>query len=168
MKPGFEGIAFTNISRRAFLVSSGAAAVVVAFGGVSGMRRAVAQGAQYQPNGWVRVGTDGVVTIYSPASEMGQGVKTAMPLLIAEEMDLDWSRVRVEQAPHNPAVFSNPFFAQISAGMGTGASRTTQEYYPVMRLAGMQARAILMAAVANRWLRWLYHQMTTSPELAAV
>jgi len=80
MKPGFEGIAFQSISRRAFLISSGAAAVGIAFGSFS--KRIFAQAEPFSPNGWVRVGTDDIVTIYSPASEMGQGVMTAMPLLI--------------------------------------------------------------------------------------
>ena len=149
MKPAFEGIAFQSISRRAFLISSGTAAVGIAFGSFS--KRIFAQAEPFSPNGWVRVGTDNLVTIYSPASEMGQGVMTAMPLLIAEEMDLDWSKVRVEQAPHNPKIFANPFFAAFGVGMGTGSSRTTQEYFPVMRLAGMQARSIMMAAAAARW-----------------
>src|SRR5437762_2009180 len=108
MKPGFEGIAFQGISRRAFLISSGAAAVGIAFGSFSD--KIFAQLEPFSPNGWVRVGTDNIVTVYAPACEMGQGVMTAMPLLIAEEMDLDWGRVRVEQAPYNPKLFGNPLF----------------------------------------------------------
>ena len=60
-----------------------------------------------------------------------------MPLLIAEEMDLDWNRVRIEQAPYNPKVYGNPLFG---GAMLAGASRTTRGYYQIMRLAGMQAR----------------------------
>jgi isoquinoline 1-oxidoreductase beta subunit len=146
MKPGFEGIAFQSISRRAFLISSGAAAVAVAFGSFS--KRAFAQVEPFSPNGWVRVGADNVVTVYAPACEMGQGVMTAMPLLIAEEMDLDWGRVRVEQAPYNPKVFGNPLFG---GNMLAGASRTTRGYYEVMRLAGMQARQIMIQSAAQKW-----------------
>ena len=146
MKPGFEGIAFQGISRRAFLISSGAAAVGIAFGSFS--KRIFAQLEPFSPNGWVRVGTDNIVTVYAPACEMGQGVMTAMPLLIAEEMDLDWGRVRVEQAPYNPKVFGNPLFG---GNMLAGASRTTRGYYEVMRLAGMQARQIMMQSAALKW-----------------
>ena len=146
MKPGFEGIAFQSISRRAFLISSGAAAVGIAFG--SFPKRIFAQLEPFSPNGWVRVGTDNIVTIYAPACEMGQGVMTAMPLLIAEEMDLDWGRVRVEQAPYNPKVFGNPLFG---GNMLAGASRTTRGYYEVMRLAGMQARQIMIQSAALKW-----------------
>ncbi len=146
MKPGFEGIAFQGISRRAFLISSGAAAVGIAFGAFS--KRIFAQLEPFSPNGWVRVGTDNIVTVYAPACEMGQGVMTAMPLLIAEEMDLDWGRVRVEQAPYNPKVFGNPLFG---GNMLAGASRTTRGYYEVMRLAGMQARQIMIQSAALKW-----------------
>jgi isoquinoline 1-oxidoreductase beta subunit len=146
MKPGFEGIAFQSISRRAFLISSGAAAVGIGFG--SFPKRIFAQLEPFSPNGWVRVGTDNIVTIYAPACEMGQGVMTAMPLLIAEEMDLDWGRVRVEQAPYNPKVFGNPLFG---GNMLAGASRTTRGYYEVMRLAGMQARQVMIQSAALKW-----------------
>jgi isoquinoline 1-oxidoreductase beta subunit len=145
MGKSFEGIAFQGISRRAFLMSSGAAAVAVAFGSLP--RKAFSQAGPYTPNGWVRVGTDNIVTIYAPAAEMGQGVMTAMPLLIAEEMDLDWNLCRIEQAPNNPKVFGNPLFG---GGMVTGASRTTRGYYEIMRLAGMQAREIMLQNVGRK------------------
>ena len=83
--------------------------------------KAFGQAAAFSPNGWARVGTDNIVTVYAPASEMGQGVFTAMPLLIAEEMDLDWTKVRIEQAPYNPKVYGNPLFG---GAMLAGASRT--------------------------------------------
>jgi len=148
MKTGFEGVAFHGISRRAFLISSGTAAVVVGFGGITGVEKAFGQAAPFSPNGWVRVGSDNTVTVYAPACEMGQGVFTAMPLLIAEEMDLDWSRVRIEQAPYNPKVFGNPLFG---GNMLAGASRTTRGYYEIMRLAGMQGRAIMVDNAARKW-----------------
>ena len=141
-----KNFAFTNLSRRAFLISSGSAAVAVAFGGML-PQKAFGQAAPLSPNGWVRVGTDNIVTIYAPAAEMGQGVMTSMPLLIAEEMDLDWSRCRVEQAPYNPKVFGNPLFG---GNMLAGASRTTRGYYQIMRLAGMQARAIMVDNAAKK------------------
>ncbi|MGH9577947.1 MAG: molybdopterin cofactor-binding domain-containing protein, partial [Terriglobales bacterium] len=89
----------------------------------------------------------GIVTIICPASEMGQSVTTAMPLLIAEEMDLDWSKVKVEQAPHMPKLYGNPLFG---GNMIVGASRTTRGYYEIMRLAGMQAREIMVQNAARK------------------
>ncbi|HEX6320126.1 MAG TPA: molybdopterin cofactor-binding domain-containing protein [Burkholderiales bacterium] len=155
-----KNIAFTNISRRAFLISSGTAAVAVAFGNL-GIKKAFAQAAPLSPNGWVRVGTDGIVTIYAPAAEMGQGVMTSMPLLIAEEMDLDWSRCRIEQAPYNPKVYGNPLFG---GNMLAGASRTTRGYYQIMRLAGMQARQIMVDNAAKK-LGVPASELTTEPHL---
>jgi isoquinoline 1-oxidoreductase beta subunit len=146
--PGFEGIAYQGVSRRAFLLSTTGAAIGIAFGSSLSMTRAFAQGAGVTPNAWMRVAADGTVTIMSPASEMGQGVKTAMPLLVAEEMDLDWSKVKVEQAPYIPKAYGNPLFG---GGMTTGASRTTRGYYDIMRLAGLQAKLIMMGAAAQKW-----------------
>jgi len=146
---GFEGIAYQGVSRRSFLLSGAGVAFGVAFGGtLATISEAFAQSGEFSPNGWVRVATDGTVTIYSPASEMGQGVMTAMPLLLAEEMDLDWSKVKIEQAPYVPKVFGNPRFG---GGMTTGASRTTQGYYDIIRLAGLQARQIMMMGAAEKW-----------------
>lgn len=145
---GFDGIAYRPVSRRAFLVSSGAVAIGVAFGGLAVTRKAAAQAAGFSPNAWMSIAADGVATVYSPAAEMGQGVMTAMPLLIAEEMDLDWGRVRVLQAPFNMRSFGNPLFG---GGMITGASRTTRGYYELMRIAGMQARYVMMVSAARKW-----------------
>jgi isoquinoline 1-oxidoreductase beta subunit len=143
-----DGVSLARISRRAFLLSGAGVAVAVAFGGLAGAGKAKAQASAYRPTAWVRVAADGTVTILAPASEMGQGVMTALPLLLAEEMDLDWERVRVEQAPSDPAAFGNPLFG---GALTTGASRSTQGYYDVMRIAGLQARYVLMATAAKIW-----------------
>ncbi len=137
----------SGVSRREFLLSSGAVTVVVAFGaGAAGS--ALAQSGNLKPNAWVQVGTDGIVTIFSPAAEMGQGVKTAMPLLVAEDMDLDWSKVRILQAPADAKNFGNPLFG---GGMTAGASRTTRGYYEILRLAGHQGREVMRYNAARRW-----------------
>jgi isoquinoline 1-oxidoreductase beta subunit len=141
-------ITYRSVSRREFLLTSAGITVGVAFGVPFTAHEAKAQARAFSPNVWMSVGTDGIVTIYAPSAEMGQGVMTAMPLLVAEEMDLDWNRVRVEQAPFNPSRFGNPMFG---GGMITGASRTTQGYYEVMRLAGMQARYVMMVSAARKW-----------------
>ena len=144
----FEDVAFRGLSRRAFLISAGGVGVAIAFGGLGGLKKALAQAAAFTPNAWMRVATDGTVTIMAPASEMGQGVMTSMPLLIAEEMDLDWGKVKIEQAPHMPKIFGNPLFG---GNMVTAASRTTRGYYEIMRLAGMQAREIMIQNAARQW-----------------
>ena len=139
-----------HISRRSFLVGSGSLAIGVSFG-LSSSELAQAQSqsqgaAGYSPNAWVNIATDGTVTLMSPAAEMGQGTMTAMPMLLAEELDLDWKSVRVVQAPSNAKLFGNPRFG---GGMTTGASRTVQGYYEPIRLAGLQARKVVLAAGAS-------------------
>lgn len=155
----FDKVELQGLSRRAFLVTAGGLGVAVAFGGAGGLKKALAQAASFTPNAWMRVAADGTVTIMAPASEMGQGVMTAMPLLIAEEMDLDWGKVKIEQAPHMPKIFGNPLFG---GNMVTAASRTTRGYYEVMRLAGMQARAIMIHNAARQW-KVPVAELTTEP-----
>jgi isoquinoline 1-oxidoreductase beta subunit len=132
------------ISRRAFLLSSGAAGVVVTFGSIDG---ALAAG-PLKANAWVNIGTDGIVTIMSPAVEMGQGTMTALPACLAEDLDADWSTVRVETAPDNESLYGNPKF---SDHMVTVASKAVDGYYERVRLAGAQARKILIANAAQTW-----------------
>jgi isoquinoline 1-oxidoreductase subunit beta len=155
----FEDVAFQGISRRAFIVTAGGIAVAVAFGGTAGIRKALAQAASFTPNAWIRVAADGTVTLVSPGSEMGQGTMTAMPLLIAEDMDLDWSKVRVEHAPHIPKLYGNPLFG---GNMIVGASRTMRGYYEIMRLAGLQAREIMIQNAALHW-KVPASELTTEP-----
>src|SRR5262245_45691396 len=154
-----EAVAFQGISRRAFLLTAGGAAVAVAFGGTAGLKKALAQASSFTPNAWLRVAADGVVTLVSPGSEMGQGTMTAMPLLIAEDMDLDWSKVRVEHAPHMPKLYGNPLFG---GNMIVGASRTMRGYYEIMRLAGAQAREIMIQNAARHW-KVAASELTTEP-----
>lgn len=139
-----------TLSRRQFLLGSGGLAIGVAFGvpALTAANKAQAQGAGLAPNQWVSIATDGTVTILSPASEMGQGTLTAMPLCLAEDMDADWSRVKVVQSGHNPKLFGNKLFGGI---MATGASRTTRGYYELLRLAGAQTRLVLINAAAEKW-----------------
>ncbi len=139
-----------TLSRRQFLVGSGSVAIGVAFGvpALTASKKAAAQAAGLAPNQWVTIGTDGIVSILSPASEMGQGTMTAMPLCLAEDMDADWSKVKVIQAGHNPKAYGNKLF---NGGMITGSSRTTRGYYEVLRIAGAQTRLVLLGAAAERW-----------------
>lgn len=142
-------------SRRSFLLRTGGVALGVAFGAPAlgiveqALAQSAAAPAATKPlTAWVAIGADGTVTIFSPAAEMGQGTSTAMPRLLAEELDADWSRVVVRQAPHRPKEFGNPMFG---GGQVTGASRTTRGYYNPMRLAGAQARQVLLLNAAEKW-----------------
>ena len=99
-------------------------------------------------NAWVHVSnSENTITIKCPTAEMGQGIYTSIPLLVAEEMDADWRTIRVEQAPSDRA-YVNPEYFNVQ---GVGGSRSTQGYWRIVRLAGAQARAILMANAARDW-----------------
>lgn len=153
---GYKSVA---LSRRAFLATSGGVSIAVAFGGAS----ALAQGAAaLKPNAWVTIGGDGIVTIMAPAAEMGQGVMTALPAVLADELDADWSKVRVVQSPGDMKNFGNPGFGGLQA---TGGSRTTQSYFQPLRLAGAQARKVLVATAATTW-KVPESEITTEPGMA--
>ncbi|UUX95648.1 molybdopterin cofactor-binding domain-containing protein [Aquabacterium sp. J223] len=153
MRTEAQGISLQRPSRRQFLLTTGGLSIGVAFGVPAVAQNAPASAAgagaeAFGPNAWVTIGTDGTVTIVSPAAEMGQGTSTAMPMCLAEDLDADWSKVVVKQAPHNPKAYGNRLFG---GAMATGASRTTRGYYQPMRLAGAQARLVLLQAAAGRW-----------------
>jgi len=140
-----------DVSRRGFV--KGAAGMTFAFtlGGslVGRMSEAfAAEGAKL--NAWVTIGTDNVVTILCPAAEMGQGVLTSLPMILAEELDADWSKVKCDFAPANPKVYGNPHEvlkgAQVTAG-----SVSVPGYFMPLRIAGAQARRVLIDAVAAEW-----------------
>ena len=89
----------------------------------------------------IRVGTDGLITLFAQNPEMGQGVKTSLPMIIAEELDVDWRDIRVEQADRNPEL-ENQF---------SGGSLSVRLNFQAMRLAGASAREMLIQAAAAHW-----------------
>lgn len=140
----------TALSRRSFLLTLGGAGIAVGFGGLASVARAAAGDSVVgglKPNIWVTIEADGTVSLVCPAVEMGQGVKTALPLLIAEDMDADWQKVRVVQAPSDAEKYGNPGFYGIQL---TGGSETVRGYYLLLRLAGAQTRKVLLAGAATQ------------------
>src|SRR5262245_36564725 len=97
-------------------------------------------------NAFLRIGVDGSVTFLVNHSEMGQGVWTGLPMIICEELEADWSRVRVEHAPASPA-YARPG----GRGQGTGGSSSTRSEFDRLRQVGATARELLIAAAAKRW-----------------
>lgn len=105
-------------------------------------------GDSFELNPFVRIGTDGVVTVISKHYETGQGIYTGLATILAEELDADWSMVRVESAPANAALYNNLMFG---SAQGTGASTSIANSYEQYRGAGAAARAMLVAAAASQW-----------------
>jgi isoquinoline 1-oxidoreductase beta subunit len=138
------------MDRREFLKTSGALSFVIAVGG-DGLRLIPqAQASTAQPiNAWVRIAPDGTVTILSAGAEMGQGSMTSLPLIVAEEMDADWSKVRIEFAPADAAVYGYTF--QNAKGMAIVGSRAVMLYFNDLRTAGAQVRKVLLANAAEKW-----------------
>jgi isoquinoline 1-oxidoreductase beta subunit len=138
------------LSRRDLLRSGLAIGVglVVGFRVPVRLRGAAAQGTGvFAPNQWLRIDRDGVVTIVNSVPEMGQGSLTTMPMIVADELDADWDRVRVEQAPANPKVYGNP----ITGAQSYGGSRGVRDHLEVWRKAGAAARQMLREAAAQEW-----------------
>lgn len=102
---------------------------------------ALAPAADFAPNVFVSIAPSGVVTLIAPNSEMGQGIKTSLPMIIAEELDVKWEQVTVVQGDLNPA-----YGRQFSVGSGS-----TVANYTAMRRAGAAARAVLVEAAAREW-----------------
>jgi isoquinoline 1-oxidoreductase subunit beta len=142
----------TAITRRAFLRTSlvSGAGLVIAFH-VPVKARAAAPAAPENPlpppNAFLRIAPDGKVTILLAHSEMGQGIWTGLAMLVADELDADWSKVRVEHAPAAP-VYSHTAFKGIQM---TGGSTTTWSEFERYRQVGAMARDMLVRAAAERW-----------------
>jgi len=100
----------------------------------------------FKPNAWLRISTDGATTVIVDKSEMGQGVLTSLPQMIMEELDGDWSTVRIEQAPVGPEYVNLAYGIQ-----ATGGSSSVRSSMQALREAGAKARAMLVSAAAQEW-----------------
>jgi len=133
-------------SRRVFLTASAAAGGGLLLHAVvrPAIRAAMAapEGEAPRLNAFIRIAPDGVVTIMAKNPEIGQGVKTMLPMVIAEELDADWKNVRIEQAPLDEAKFGRQF---------AGGSQATPQNYDPLRRVGAAARQMLVAAAAQQW-----------------
>src|SRR5439155_3248587 len=100
----------------------------------------------FAPNAFVRIGADDSVTVVVNHSEMGQGPYTSIPMVVAEELEADWSKVRFEGAPVDPAYNHSVYGIQM-----TGGSSSTWSEWDRLRKAGAAARLMLVAAAADAW-----------------
>ena len=146
------------INRRDFLKSSSGVALFI---GVSGMlplsiactdeKALQKQLEKHRLTAWVQLSEDGEITIYNPAAEMGQGSMTSLPVLFAEEMDADWSKVKVAFSPQELDLYGSEGWRKGSKIMMSAGSRVTKSYYSIMRKAGAQARYVLLTTAAKHW-----------------
>ena len=145
-------LVLVNVSRREFLQGVGALGGLVLAAGFPTAARAAdppKYGADGMPHGWVdnplvfvAIGENGIVSIVCHRAEMGQGVRIGMPMIVADELEADWKRVRVVQAPGDEERFGN---------QDTDGSRSTRHFFEPMRRCGAAARQMLEAAAAARW-----------------
>jgi isoquinoline 1-oxidoreductase beta subunit len=152
----------TSISRRQVMI--GAAGLSFAFVLSGPLARAATfaserTGKALSP--WVSIAPDGTITIMSAATEMGQGSMTSLPLIVAEELDADWSKVRVVAAPTIDAIYGNPGFGGM---MYTAGSNAVRSYYQPLRTFGAQVRRVLLDNAANK-LGVPVDELTTEPSL---
>ncbi len=131
------------MERRDFLQVTGTIGAGLIIGFRIPNRRGVAP---FAPNAWLRIGTDDSVLVIVDRSEMGQGVTTALPMLLAEELEADWTKIRFEFAPADKAYINQLFGMQ-----GTGGSSSVRAAWKPLREAGARARSILIAAAAQTW-----------------
>ncbi|MGC3981577.1 MAG: molybdopterin-dependent oxidoreductase [Steroidobacteraceae bacterium] len=134
-----------RVSRRMFLKlagMSGGGLALAFYVGEQDSAHAQNAAGTFAPNAYVQISNDGSILIYSKGPEIGQGIKTAFGLIIAEELDADWNRVRVEQAAVNQALYGN---------QGAGGSTSIPSNWDTLRQAGGVVRAMLVSAAAREW-----------------
>lgn len=138
-----------NASRREF-IKAGAGLTLAMYlpSGLAAKTSSGAPTALLAPNAFVRIGTDSSVTVIVKHLEMGQGVYTGLPTLVAEELDAAWAQVRVEGAPADAQRYNNLLFGPMQ---GTGGSTAMANSFMQLRQAGASARAMLVTAAAQRW-----------------
>src|SRR5712691_11153211 len=151
-----------HVSRRAFLKETAGLTLALAIAADPLNVAADAAEGAYAPTLWLTIGTDGTITVVSPAAELGQGSFTTLPLILAEELDADWSKVRMTHPPvWDGKKYGNPNYGGI---FSTTSSFAVWGYFKPMRIAGAQARRVLLDAVAAKWGVPLA-ELTTEPSV---
>ena len=136
-----------DASRRRFLGMSAAAGFMLGFSVPMRTARAAASAATFAPNAFIRIDPRGEVTLIMPQVEMGQGTYTSISMILAEELDADWARVKVEHAPPDEKLYANPDLS-IQA---TGNSNSIRAFWKPLRTAGAATRACFVEAAARAW-----------------
>ncbi len=151
-----KSLATLELSRRDLLragagltLAVGAGSLITACSDAGSAGGATADATPLAPGHFLSIGADDIVTVISPNTEMGQGAYTGLATLVAEELDADWSQVRVVGALADVKRYGNPAFG--GALQGTGGSTSVAAFYEPMRKAGATARAMLVSAAATKW-----------------
>jgi isoquinoline 1-oxidoreductase subunit beta len=139
--------ALADPSRRSFLAGAAGTAFLLGFNVPVRAAGVATPPATFAPDAFIRIDQQGEVTLIMPQVEMGQGIYTALSMILAEELDADWSQVRLEHAPPNETLYANPLFG-IQA---TGGSTSVRAFWKPLRQAGASARACLIDAAARSW-----------------
>ena len=139
------------ISRRQVMSGAASLSFAIALGGRTDAAVIADERSGPALSPWVSIAPDGTITIMSAATEMGQGSMTSLPLIIAEELDADWLKVRIVPAPPIEAIYGNPGFGGM---MYTAGSNAVTSYYKNLRLFGAQARRVLLDNAARPSGRW--------------
>ena len=136
-------------SRRNFIKAGAIASGGLLMGvSLTGLNGANAAGTLHTPNAWVHIADDNTITLISARSEMGQGVYTSMPMLIAEELNVDIRKIQVAMAPPNAKLYGNPL---LGGPQLTGGSTSVRDGWEKLRVAGAQVREMLLSAAATQW-----------------
>ncbi|MFM2128532.1 MAG: hypothetical protein RL477_78, partial [Pseudomonadota bacterium] len=151
-----------EVSRRGFLAGSSGLTFALAFTGTGAslMSDAQAYGATKDIGAWVSIARDNTIVIRTPGAEMGQGSMTGVPLALAEELDADWKKVRLEFSPSEVEIYG--YRVRDSRSMAITGSRAVMYYYNDVRMAGAQVRRVLLDAAAAR-LKVPVSELTTEP-----
>jgi len=156
----------TDFARRKFLKGSAGLTFALAFGPL-GLElvgaQAPAPNAERALGAWIKIGTDGSMLIYNPAAEMGQGTMTALPIIVAEELDADWSMIRIEHSPIEPDIYGRAGWGDRRTMMTVG-SYAVRGYFTQLRIAGAQIRRVLLENAARN-LQVPVAELTTEPSM---
>ena len=155
----------SDISRRDFIAGAGGLTFTIVLTGCEPEGDPDVKAAIPEPVNitvWVRINQDNRVTILNPAAEMGQGSMTALPLIVAEEMDADWEQVDIEYAPPDAEAYGIVLGKRPGKIMITVGSRSVMDYFTRLRQAGAQVRQVLLGNAARKW-KVPVGELTTEP-----
>ena len=136
----------TKVSRRQVMVGAAGLSFAIGFAGRAGATVLASTRTGKELSPWVSIAPDGTISIMSAATEMGQGSMTSLPLILAEELDADWSKVKIVTAPAIEAIYGNPGFQGM---MYTAGSNAVTSYYTPLRMFGAQVRQVLLDNAAK-------------------